>query len=192
MPRPSLKEERVREILDACERCVVRYGIEGATLQVIADEAGLARSLLRHNVGNREEILDALVDRFFHRTDEHTQQALESLDPEAPVRSLLNILFSADFGANSHDILLFQALSVAAQERPDLKARVRGWYLEFEDMISDVFRRNYPDTPPERVDAVALAVFAMYVNSDSMAPLVADRGVQDRSFRAALSLLDTL
>ncbi len=192
MPRPSLKEERAQEILDAFERCVVRFGVEGATLQAVADEAGLARSLLRHHVGNRDEMLEALAARFFERTDARTRQALESLEPDLPVRSLLEILFGADFGASSRDILLFQALSVAAQDRPDLKERVRGWYLDFENMITQVFRRNYPDSPPERVDAVALAVFSMYVNSDSMAPLVADRGVQDRSFRAALSLLDTL
>ena len=33
MPRPSLKAQRSEEILDAYERCVARYGVEGATLE---------------------------------------------------------------------------------------------------------------------------------------------------------------
>ena len=43
MARPSVKDERTEAILAAFERCVARHGVEGATLQRTADEAGLAR-----------------------------------------------------------------------------------------------------------------------------------------------------
>ena len=55
MARPSVKEERREQILTAYEQCVARYGVEGATLDKVAEEAGLARPLIRHNIGNREE-----------------------------------------------------------------------------------------------------------------------------------------
>ena len=48
---------RRQEYLDAFEKCVARYGIEGATLAKIAEIAGLARPLVRHNVGNRDTYL---------------------------------------------------------------------------------------------------------------------------------------
>ena len=38
MPRPSVKAERTEEILDAFERCVARYGVEGSTLERIAEQ----------------------------------------------------------------------------------------------------------------------------------------------------------
>ena len=68
MPRPSVKTERTAEILDAFERSVARFGVEGSTLERIAEEAGLRRSLLRHYVGNRDDLLDALVERFLERS----------------------------------------------------------------------------------------------------------------------------
>jgi AcrR family transcriptional regulator len=69
MARPSKAEERREQILDAFERCVVRTGIQGITLEKVAKEAGLQRSLVRHFVGNREEMIDAVFDRFMHRAE---------------------------------------------------------------------------------------------------------------------------
>ena len=83
MPRPSLKLQRSEEILDAFERCVARYGIEGTTLEKTAEEAGLQRSLLRHNVGNRDDLLNSLVNRFISESRDsllfHIKQLLKNL-----------------------------------------------------------------------------------------------------------------
>ena len=84
LARPSKKIERTEEILEAYERCVVRFGVEGATLQRVADECGLARPLLHHYVGNREDLLEALVGRFTARSEaddaEYRQHLPESSD----------------------------------------------------------------------------------------------------------------
>ena len=64
MARPRVTEERSRQILDAVEVCVARHGLEGASLQRIAEQAGLARGLLRHHVGNREALIEAMAERF--------------------------------------------------------------------------------------------------------------------------------
>ena len=69
MARPSLKKERTDQILDALERCLAGYGLEGATQDRIAEEAGLARPLIRHNVGNRDDMLRLGLDRFIRRSD---------------------------------------------------------------------------------------------------------------------------
>ena len=53
MARPRVTAERREEILAAFARCVARDGVEGASLQQVADEAGLARGLLRHHLGQR-------------------------------------------------------------------------------------------------------------------------------------------
>ena len=61
MPRPSVKDQRREEILTAFARCVALYGVEGATLEKIAAEAGIARPAVRHFVGNRDELVEALT-----------------------------------------------------------------------------------------------------------------------------------
>ena len=43
MGRPSIKAERREQILDAYETCVARFGVGGASLEKIAETAGLAR-----------------------------------------------------------------------------------------------------------------------------------------------------
>ena len=63
MGRKSLAAARREEILDAFERCVVKYGLEGSSLEQIADEAGMKRSIIRHYIGNRDELVDQLVER---------------------------------------------------------------------------------------------------------------------------------
>ena len=63
MGRPDLTETRTTEILDAFERCVGRYGLDGSSLERIAEEAGMKRSILRHYVGNRTDLIHALTDR---------------------------------------------------------------------------------------------------------------------------------
>ena len=69
MARPSKAEERKEQILDAFERCVVRTGIQGVTLEGVAKEAELPRSLVRHFVGNRDDMVEAVFERFTRRAE---------------------------------------------------------------------------------------------------------------------------
>ncbi|MBW2389182.1 MAG: hypothetical protein JRG89_12185 [Deltaproteobacteria bacterium] len=69
MARPSKVEERREQILDAFERCVVQSGIQGVTLEHVANEAGLPRSLVRHFVGNRDDMVAAVFERFTRRAE---------------------------------------------------------------------------------------------------------------------------
>ena len=57
MARPERGEERREQILNAFEVCVGKKGLEGTTLSDVAREAGLPRPLLRHFMGNREEMV---------------------------------------------------------------------------------------------------------------------------------------
>ena len=67
MGRKSLKEERSALILDAFGRCVARFGLEGTSLEQIATEAGVKRSLIRHYLGNRDDLILALATRVVAR-----------------------------------------------------------------------------------------------------------------------------
>ena len=69
MARPSKVEERKEQILDAFERCVVQSGIQGATLDKVAKEAGLPRSPVRNLIGNRDDMLAAVFERFMLRVE---------------------------------------------------------------------------------------------------------------------------
>jgi TetR/AcrR family transcriptional regulator, transcriptional repressor of bet genes len=62
MGRPSNAPERRQQIVEATLRVMARTGFDGASVQAIAKEAGLAAGLLHHYFGSKAEILHALLD----------------------------------------------------------------------------------------------------------------------------------
>lgn len=192
MARPSVKEERAAEILDAFERCVVKYGVEGAGLQRIADEAGLARPLLRHHVGNREDLLDALVERFTERSQKEADELAAWMPEHGRVEALIDILFDPRYQTSRHDILLYQALMVAAQTRPKLRRTLKRWYEETLEVIRLELDAQFPRAAKGAVEGVALGIVALYFNADAMSPLTSAKQIFTDSRQVALRLLGTL
>ncbi|MEV6166321.1 TetR family transcriptional regulator [Streptomyces sp. NPDC052052] len=60
MARPSLTRE---EVLDAASVLVKRHGPQALTMRALATELGTAVTSIYWHVGNRESLLDALVER---------------------------------------------------------------------------------------------------------------------------------
>ena len=192
MGRPSVKEERAELILNAFEACVAKFGVEGATLQKTADEAGLARALLRHHVGNREVLLNALVDRFMERSRANLVSLAGGLPSDDRLRALIDILFDPQFAASNTDVLVAEALIAASQTRVDLKDRLTQWYQGFEDLISSEAKRAAPNAHEEQINIFTTGVIGIYFNADSFGPLGAIPKLRERSHLAATALMDLL
>ena len=62
MARPSLKLERQKIILQAFTECIAAKGLNATTLDDIALKSQMRRSLLRHNVGNRTELINQVAE----------------------------------------------------------------------------------------------------------------------------------
>ncbi|MEM7276507.1 MAG: TetR/AcrR family transcriptional regulator [Pseudomonadota bacterium] len=191
MPRPSLKTERTEEILEAFENCVARYGVEGSTLERIAEEAGLARALIRHNVGNKDELLDALVKRFLDKSQHDSVSFFESLPQRNRIRTLIDWLFNPTLGS-AHDVRVASALIAAATDRPKLAKRLRVWTKDFIDSVERELRASYRCPSNEKIRAVAAGIVGIYFNVDSLAPLGNMAGIRSASKEAALLLISTL
>jgi AcrR family transcriptional regulator len=56
------REEREREITEAARRVCAEKGFAGATLDDIADEAGITRQLIIQYFGSKEGVYATLVD----------------------------------------------------------------------------------------------------------------------------------
>ena len=192
MARPSKKAERREEIIDAFERCVVRFGVEGATLQRVADESGLARPLIHHNVGNRDDLLDALLERLTAQVAEVDREYMAALPETGRCEAMLELLFDPQYASGSHDVLLYQALLVAAQEQSAVRELLRRWQDGFLEQTAAEIRSEHPDAGPAAVRAVALGIVALYFNADAMAPLAGETSVFADSKAAAHRLLETL
>ena len=192
MARPSVKDERTEAILAAFERCVARHGVEGATLQRVADEAGLARGLLRHHVGNREEMIAALAERFLRKNDALTAELLAELPAEGRIEALIDLLFAPEYASEAGDLRVAEALIGAAATRPALRKLLRRWFDDFEATIAGELRGAYPEAAEEDLCAVTTGLVGIYFSVDSLTPLGPLPELFERSRRAALRLVGTL
>ena len=191
MPRPSLKEERREQILDAYEHCVARFGLEGATLEVTAKQAGLARALIRHNVGNRADLKEALIERFLTRSRSSLDDLIDALPRRNRLAVLVEWLFDPDY-LDPGTVVLSEALIAASADDPPLARKMRGWTTDFVAAVENAIRQDYPDASEATVTAVAAGVTGIYFNIESLAPLGDMPGLLDASKQAALLLIATL
>lgn len=192
MARPSVKEERTEAILDAFERCIARFGVEGASLQRIADEAGLARALLRHHVGNREELIAVLARRFAERTAAEMAEFLAELPAEGRLQAMIDVLFDARYATPDSEVIVAEALIAAARTRPGLRRILLRWYEDFEAALAGELRAAYPAAAEEAVGAVATGLTGIYFNVDSLTSLDPPETLRAHARAAALRLIGTL
>ena len=142
MPRPSLKDQRSEEILDAYLTCVARFGLEGATQERIAAEAGVKRPLLRHYLGNREEMIVALTGHVVAGFAEITDAMRHHLGPDGSNAQLIAALFDEEQSQDPRLFLAYQALVTAVGSYPDMRAPLLASYEEFIALLETVLTRN--------------------------------------------------
>jgi len=191
MGRPKLKEQRAAQILDAYEICVAKFGLEGATLEKVAEQAGLARALIRHNIGNREDLEAALIDRFFKYSGASNAYLIKQMPAENAAPFLVDFLFDNRFGSDDY-LLVSEALIAASATRPDLAKRMKKWLNEFNLAIENIVRSTHPNADPAHLKAVAIGITGIYFNMESMGPIGTVRGLRPASKRAAQLLLASL
>lgn len=201
MGRPSVKKQRTEEILQAYERCIAQYGVHGATLQKIADEAGIARPLLNHHVGSGDELLGQSVLRYQQRS----RQAMAEYDQyfsaegtaqdsaEDYVRGFFMINQEDDGSRPEHnDIVIAAAFTSAAQTKPALRQAMQDWFNEFEQGFRQQLQRFYPKATELAIRQSAAGIIGIYFNVESMASIGLDDGFRAASEEAAVQLLQPL
>lgn len=191
MSRPSLKSQRVAQILDAYEACVVRYGVEGATLKRIAAEAGLARPLIRHNVGNRDDILNAAFQRFLEKSDRYTRALIDLLPENDRVSTLIEWLFSEE-DADDNMTRVSNALIAATSQHPEMARGMRDWIQSFIERLAGELEREHRRAAPEAIRAVAAGIAGIYFSVDALSVLGARDYLRAESREAALRLAGSL
>ncbi len=191
MARPSNKEQRTEQILDAFESCVAKYGVEGSTLEKIAETAGLARPLIRHHIGNKELLLDALVKRMIVKSDWMVKEMVNMLPQKDIGNHLVELLFDSRY-SDQQLILVFGGLILAATDRPQLAVIMNRWVTEFIGLITHLLKQEFPKTNENTLSVVATGITGLYFNVDSLSALKQGTKIRSDSKSAARLLLATL
>jgi len=192
MSRPSLKTVRSAEILDAFEKCVARFGLEGATQDRIAEEAGVKRTLLRHYLGNRDEMIDALIDHVTAKFDNETALMVAALPDKDRVASLIKILFGPQGVSDINLVMVFQALSNASDQHPKARTSILGAVDRMVAAIDGELANTFPDADAKQRTAVAFGVTQLYFSIDSIAMLTPPASWWARAKSSAQILISSL
>ncbi|WP_306114659.1 MULTISPECIES: TetR/AcrR family transcriptional regulator [unclassified Roseovarius] len=191
MARPEIKEARREQVLDAFEICVAKYGVEGATLAKTAEQAGLARPLVRHNVGNREELISALIERFLDRSREKMQAFVDMLPANDKARHAVEWLFDPQY-ADTHLVQVAYALIAFSADDTAMAEKMQIWVRDFEEKLASLIADDHPQSAPEQIAAVSTGVMGIYFNFESLSVLGNADALAAPSKQAALMLLDAL
>jgi AcrR family transcriptional regulator len=191
LSRPEIKDDRREQILGAFETCVARYGLEGATLGKTAEVAGLARPLIRHNVGNRDDLLQALIERFLTQSRNSMEMLIAFLPENKRLTAMVELLFDPRY-ANPKLVQVFNALSAAAPDNKELAGKLQQWLREFVERIEAVIRDDFPKVPAERIKAVAAGITGIYFNVEALFPIGEMGTFGEASREAAFILVSAL
>jgi len=191
MGRPSLADERRPQILRAFEACVLKYGIEGSSLERIAEEADLPRSLIRHYCGNREDLTRALIDGIIDRTVSFYRDIIGRAGAAGGTRALVDYLMGVEF-ADRRDDALIDALMAVSHRDPRVREQLREKYGAFERSVRRELRGAFPAADAANVRATAYALMCLAVGNASMHDLeMPARGSHDAR-RIAMILVERL
>lgn len=189
MGRKSLANKRTEQILDAFAVCLRQDGFAGCTLERVAEAAGVQRSLIRHYIGNRDELITAAVDRIIAAYQAELAQAIDSLPRDALIPALLDYLFCPDDASeiNDYDVVI-NALWASHNRDPHIHKLLLNFYQAFENLLNDSLAHAYPNAEPTRRQTTAYAIMCLANDSWSMVSL----GFPQSRFAAARSAAEQL
>ncbi|MGE7823254.1 TetR/AcrR family transcriptional regulator [Paenibacillus sp. NPDC093718] len=98
-------EERRNEILDAADELFGQKGFDGTSTNDILEKVGIARGTLYHHFKSKEDIMDALIDRYAVHLLDGAQQIAE--DKSIPVvERIIRVVMALNLsGGSSKEIM---------------------------------------------------------------------------------------
>lgn len=126
-PPACTKEERRRRILDAAEAVFDRKGYGDATMEEIAQAAGMAKKTVYKHFADKPALFCALINTHDDILKTGTAGALSG-DPRAQIRQLLHDL--ASFVLAPRQLRLTRLIIAEARKNPELAERFHSECME--------------------------------------------------------------
>ncbi len=171
MARPDLTEERTEQILDALEYCIARYGLEGSSLEVVANHAGVKRSIIRHYIGNRDDLLVALTKRLIQRSLALIDLVIAALPKRKRCTKLIDYLFMDDSREATDSSIAMDLLIAVSDQYPSCRELLGSFMEAMVVKVAGQLELSYPKASKQECWSVANGVLANVFVSDSLSPL---------------------
>ncbi|WP_157007446.1 TetR/AcrR family transcriptional regulator [Agromyces laixinhei] len=190
MGRPSIAAVRREQILDATKSTIAEHGVHGATLDRIADSAGMSRGHVRHFVGNRDRLLlDTAIAVFADRSGR-----VGSILPSeiADLEGALDYLFGPEFNSPDRENAVVLGLVELSRVTPDIADVLTTAYTATRVQLAELVARAHPDASQESCLTAAYGVLTCALGSVFLGDFDRDPARMTRTRAAAESLVAAL
>jgi AcrR family transcriptional regulator len=194
LTRADKRQANRTRILQAARKVFARLGYHGATIEAIADEAGLSNGAVYYNFENKEDLFLALLEDWRAEMIRDVESALAAVDDRAPgqaqLRAAMRSLAETVSPSREWRLLLFEFVTYAARN-PKFRARFAAGRRKFKAALTQALERRIaavglePSVAPQHL---ALLVTAL-VNGLSVDELTEPGTVPDELLGEAVSAL---
>jgi AcrR family transcriptional regulator len=163
MGRKNLTQQRQEDILDAFETCLIKYGLEESTLERVAQEAGKSRNIIRHYIGNREDLITAFVERILSRIKKISTEILLNTPKQKLIPKVLDFLFEERTTNAPPDLgeRMLGGMWHIREQSPKVQQALFNFYQEFEKILTDGLRELYPAISKKKCQEVAYSIICL-------------------------------
>jgi AcrR family transcriptional regulator len=190
MARPSVAVERREQILDATMTTIAEHGIRGATLDRIADTAGMSRGHVRHFVGNRDRLLfDTAIAVFGDAHGEVRSILPADVDD---IGGALDYLFGAEFLSPDRENAVVLGLVELSRTTPEIADVLTTAYTATRSQLARLVAESHPAASEDACLTVAYGVLTCALGSVFLGDFDGDTARMTHSRAAAEALVATL
>jgi len=189
--RRSLKEQRITEILDAFEQCLKQKGLQSTTLDNIAQEANMARRMVRHYVGNRSDLIELGVARIIDKFQRSVFNVIDQKESENRIQSALDYLFSENFNTHPATQTVAALLPVSFYD-VQVKYALKSIYDSFQKGIDTELKMTNPNADDEKRQRVAYSIMCLSFGGGWMLNLGFDITLNQNNKLIAQGLIEQL
>jgi AcrR family transcriptional regulator len=141
-PKPSVREERTQEIIDAAMKVFAEQGFHAATMDEIADQAGVSKGTLYLYFKGKDKIISSLMQWFFRLEYSLIDKiALEELSARETIEKVTQLVVDDLISMRPFIPVLFEFISLSARNKTVGRV-VRESMYGFMDRIEPVFKRG--------------------------------------------------
>jgi AcrR family transcriptional regulator len=173
-----VQEFRIQSIQEATMRVIARKGMAAATMQEIADEAGVAKGTIYLYFRDRDELVEKTFETAMHTLMARIDAAL---DRDVPIEEKLRGIMSAKFSffdTNREFFRLYLSLRMpegpAARQRRQ-KQHCQPQYRDRTRRLADVLSQAMDGGEVRRTDPYKLALFIV----EGSTAIILDRLTED-------------
>lgn len=191
MGRKDLTEKRTSEILDAFARSMIKYGLD-TSLEQVSEEAGMTRSIIRHYIGNREDVINTLIERITQEYIAELQEEAAQIPQEAMIEATLDYLFSTEDDPEDIDKLIFDVMMTGKDRYPRAKQMLIEMFEVLVNMFVKSLQHAYPHAEESHCRDIAYSIIALAMSHETLTWMGVDARYNTAARASAEALIRTL